>query len=198
MPTTPLTNIGNTRLYYEALWDNMVIKDNWKPAAIMAAKTILTGRLLYEKLCQNINPEMPWYVPGIIHMLEGSCNFKKHLHNGDSLSKRTVHVPAGRPVKGEPPFTWLDSAADALTMKGIQFDLYKTWDLDQILYRLEGYNGLGYRNRGILTPYLWSGTNHYTKGKYGSDNKYNPDLVSNQVGASVLLRYVTDKTLHLV
>jgi len=191
-----MTEINVNRLYYEDLWNRHTIRKEWQPAAIAAAKTILSGRLLYEKLCQNINPKMPWYVPGILHMMESHCNFKRHLHNGDSLQHRTIQVPAGRPLKGEPPYTWLDSAADALTLH--HFQLYQSWRLDQILYRFECFNGLGYRSRHIYSPYLWSGTTFYTKGKYIEDNKFDPELVSDQVGAAVLFQYVTDKTLHLV
>ena len=61
---------------------------------------------------------MPWYVVGLIHTMESSGNFAAHLHNGDPLSARTTHVPAGRPKAGAPPFTWEESATDALTMQG--------------------------------------------------------------------------------
>jgi lysozyme family protein len=194
----PTLTMANIEPFYEDLWSRHIIREDWKPAAIKAAKKILSGKPLYEKLCQNIAPVMPWYVPGTIHMLESSCSFKTHLHNGDPLSKRTTHVPAGRPLKGNPPFTWLDSAADALTMPGIAWHKYKSWSLSEILYRFEQYNGFGYRKRGIYSPYVWSGTTFYTKGKYGEDGKFDPELVSSQVGAAVLLQYVTDKTLHIV
>ena len=56
---------------------------------------------------------------GVIHSLEAGLSFARHLHNGDPLSARTVQVPRGRPLADEPPFTWEQSAADALTMEGI-------------------------------------------------------------------------------
>ena len=59
---------------------------------------------------------IPWYVIGFIHKMESDMNFGTHLHNGDPLTARTVHVPTGRPVNGNPPFTWEDSAADALQL----------------------------------------------------------------------------------
>src|SRR5215470_7949626 len=43
---------------------------------------------------------IPWYFTGIVHAMEGSFNFDAHLHNGDPLEKKTVHVPAGRPRCG--------------------------------------------------------------------------------------------------
>jgi lysozyme family protein len=40
---------------------------------------------------------IPWYVVAVIHNMEAGQNLRTHLHNGDSLTARTVHVPAGRP-----------------------------------------------------------------------------------------------------
>jgi lysozyme family protein len=58
-------------------------------------------------------------VVAVIHQMECSGDFTKHLHNGDTLKARTVQVPTGRPLTGKPPFTWEQSATDALTMLGI-------------------------------------------------------------------------------
>ena len=40
-----------------------------------------------------------------------------------------------------------------------------------MLFRLEAYNGSGYRDKhpDVKTPYLWSFSNHYTRGKYVAD-----------------------------
>jgi len=40
----------------------------------------------------------------------------------------------------------------------------------------------------VLTPYLWSCTNLYSKGKYASDGNFDPNLVSAQVGAMAVLK----------
>jgi lysozyme family protein len=57
-----------------------------------------------------------------------------------------------------------------------------------MLYRFEANNGFGYRKRSVATPYLWSYSDHYDKGKFVADGKYNPDAVSKQVGAAILLK----------
>ncbi len=45
----------------------------------------------------------------------------------------------------------------------------------------------------MKSPYLWSFTNHYTKGKYVADGKFDPNAPSDQVGAMALLKQlVTD------
>ena len=94
---------------------------------------------------------------------------------------------AGRPV-GHPPFKWEVSASDALVFDGLS--TWTNWSLPGTLFVLERFNGFGYRGPDIhiLTPYLWSFSNHYTKGKFVRDNVFSPTAVSKQCGAAVLLR----------
>jgi hypothetical protein len=47
----------------------------------------------------------------------------------------------------------------------------------------------------VLSPYLWSGSYSYTQGKYAADGVWDPELVSQQFGAAVLLRRMVDKGL---
>lgn len=131
---------------------------------------------------------MPWFVVGVLHMMEASGSFRTHLHNGDPLTERTVHVPRGRPATGTPPFSWHDSAVDALRFE--RFDAWHDWSLAGTLFRLETWNGIGYRkfHPDVLSPYLWAASNHYTRGKYVADGKFDPEAVSAQIGAAVLLK----------
>ena len=134
---------------------------------------------------------IPWYFVGAIHALEASYDFTAHLHNGDSLRKRTWQVPANRPKEWLPPADWASSAIDALAMKG--YDKDKTWGLPEILYRWERYNG--WRSRllyNINSPYLWSYSNHYSKGKFVRDNVWDASAISKQPGAATLLRAMVD------
>ncbi|GAA0774997.1 peptidase M15A [Roseibium denhamense] len=129
---------------------------------------------------------VPWWFIAAIHLLESGRNFKRHMHNGDKLTARTTRVPAGHPKTGSPPFTWEESALDAMKLKN--FHKRTDWSLARALYRLEAYNGFGYRSKGVPTPYLWSLTTLYMKGKYASDGVYDPNLVSKQCGAAAFLR----------
>src|SRR4030095_4461647 len=133
-------------------------------------------------------PSVPWYVIGIIHEMEGGLNFSTHLHNGDPLTARTVQVPAGRPPTGGRPLPVEESAIDALTLEA--FHSVKLWTIERIAYQLEAYNGWGYRSRntGVNTPYLWSATSNYRKGKFVRDGVFDPNAVSGQIGAMALLR----------
>ncbi|MBS7566733.1 hypothetical protein KHS38_20175 [Mucilaginibacter sp. Bleaf8] len=137
---------------------------------------------------------VPWYFIACVHYLECSFSFKKHLHNGDPLTGYTVHVPAHRPKVGHaPPFTFEESAVDALKL--MKYDQVTNWSLPFILQKLEGYNGFGYNKKGVHTPYLWSFSNHYTKGKYVKDGVFDANAVSQQLGAAVILKRMEQRAL---
>ena len=137
---------------------------------------------------------IPWYFIACVHYLECSFSFKKHLHNGDPLTAYTVQVPANRPKVGHgPPFTFEESAVDALKL--MKYDKVTNWSLAYILQKLEGYNGFGYNKKGIHSPYLWSFSNHYTKGKYVKDGVFSADAVSQQMGAAVILKRMEDRAI---
>ena len=178
---------------YQRLFDTCSIRPEKNSEVDSILTKILKGRSSYEAIEKKLN--IPWYFIGIIHCMEGSCNFKVHLHNGDPLNAKTVQVPAGRPKNGNPPFTWEVSAEDALIMK--KFDSESDWSIPAMLFRLEGYNGFGYRKQtiNIPTPYLWSFSNHYSKGKFVADGNFSSSAVSKQCGAAVLLRRFFEKQL---
>lgn len=144
----------------------------------LAAQKILNGVKKYDRVEDKTG--VPWYFIGAIHLRESDCDFNTHLHNGDSLDERTVHVPKGRPLEGEPPFTWEVSAIDALTQKGLEKN--KDWSWERMCFELERYNGFGYRGKKINSPYLWAGTTAYTKGKYVSDGKFSKTHIDTQLG----------------
>lgn len=135
---------------------------------------------------------IPWFFIAVIHNMESSLNFKTHLHNGDPLTARTVQEPKGRPKNGRPPFTWQESAMDALTLKGLS--AATDWSLAGMLYQIERYNGFGYRlyHPHVLSPYLWGQSNHYTSGKYVKDGVWSDTAASRQCGAAVLLRRLAE------
>jgi len=127
--------------------------------------------------------------------MESSQSFGKHLHNGDPLTARTVQVPKGFPKTGSPPFTWETSARDALTLKKI--NAWQDWSVGGLLYKLEEYNGWGYRlhHPHVLSPYLWACSSHYTSGKYVRDGLWDDNAKSKQCGAATLLRRLAEKDL---
>ena len=130
---------------------------------------------------------IPWWFVAVLHCREADFNFHTHLHNGDPLTARTVHVPKGRPVKGMPPFDWEFSAKDALAYEG--FLGKNDWSsLPAVLDRLENFNGRGYAHKGLPTPYLWAGTSVQKLGKFTSDGHFDPAVMDSQPGCAGILK----------
>lgn len=174
---------------YKSMFDSMQVDDDKASQIRNAVELINKGKQRYLSVTFRLNPKCPWYALGIVHYMEGGCNFNKHIHNGDSLASRTVQVPAGRPL-ADPQFgkiyTWEESAWDWFKLKN--WHKWQDWGVQDLLYRFEANNGFGYRKRQVATPYLWSFSNHYDKGKFVADGKYDDDAVSKQVGAAILLK----------
>lgn len=153
------------------------------PIEAQAAK-IRASRSRYEVVAAKTG--VPWDVIAVIHYREISGNFAGVLHNGQKIigtGKKTTIVP-----KGRGPFsTWEQAAIDALMNCHPYAGKNKDWSLAGTLDILERYNGLGYRDKGVPSPYLWAGTDQYVKGKYVADGKYDPNHVDQQLGVAALL-----------
>ena len=152
------------------------------------ARKITQYRPRYEAVVKGT--KLPWWFVGLTHMMESSLNFNTHLHNGDPLSRRTFRVPANRPAKGSAPYDWADSARDALDGQKLFSDT--DWSLSRALYRLEQYNGWGYRRHGVASPYLWSFSTLYAKGKFVADGVFSRDAASKQCGAATVLKALSE------
>jgi hypothetical protein len=80
-------------------------------------------------------------------------------------------------------------------MQSKKFDRQADWSLPSVLFRWERYNGMGYRIRGLASPYLWSFSNHYEKGKFVRDGVFDPEAVSRQCGAATLLKHLVEENI---
>lgn len=176
--------LGNRR-DYRRLWISLHVTSRFTAELNEAVARMLANADRYAAFAKSYNKRMPWWVVAALHEMECAGEFSAHLHNGDSLEARTVNEPKGRPHKGTPPFEWEESAADALDEKN--WSDFQDWTLCDVFFRAENYNGYIYPAKGINTPYLWSGTNHYTKGKFKRDHVFDPNLVSKQPGIAALL-----------
>lgn len=174
---------------YGRLYRKLSVREARSESVEWHLAMIRKSKARYESVGQQTG--VPWYFIAVTHGLEASFNFRAHLHNGDfPLSARTRQVPAGRPTKWLPPSDWESSAKDALRLLG--FTGQKDWSLTRTLYRLEAYNGFGYRSYGVPTPYLWSFSNHYDRGKYVADGKFSFTARSQQCGAAVMLKMLAE------
>jgi uncharacterized protein (TIGR02594 family) len=173
---------------YKNLWDTATIRPEKAAEVADVAQRLRSLKPFYDQV--SAATTVKWFVIGLIHSLEANFSLDTHLHNGDPLTARTVHVPSGHPKNGSPPFTWAASAIDALTMHGLQNVGANGWSIERIAFELERYNGFGYRinHPSVKSPYLWSFTNHYTSGKYTGDHQFSMTAVSSQVGAMAILK----------
>jgi lysozyme family protein len=170
---------------YETLWATM--KVHRAAQAQKMANLILKGKARYKEVEKLTG--VPWEFTGLTHYREATCDFRGVLHNGQKIigtDKKTTIVP-----KGRGPFnTWEEAAVDALVLMGLQKE--KDWSVGRMAFLLEGFNGYGYHGKGINSPYLWGGTNHYTKGKYVRDHVYDPEHVDQQLGVMAILKVLRE------
>lgn len=180
---------------YRNLWSRCEVVKGRVPQADALAKVIIRNADTYKQI--EAATGVPWFMVGLIHMRESDFNLHAHLHNGDPLSDYTHHVPAGRPQVGHgPPFTFAESASDALKERGL--NRITDWSLERILYELEAYNGWGYEEyHGENSPYVWSWTTNQQPGKYTEDGHWSPTEIDVQPGCAAVLRRLTVQSAEI-
>jgi lysozyme family protein len=176
MPTFESARAG-----YALLWRGMAINPGRLDAANQAASRCLAGAARYKTIEGKIG--VPWWFVALCHLREGNLNFATYLGNGQPLSRRTTIEPIGRG-----PFATFEAGAiDALGKMGFTGKPKGFWTIERIMYCLEAFNGFGYRNFGVNSPYLWAGTNRYTAGKYVRDHVFDKSAVDHQLGSMAVL-----------
>lgn len=146
----------------------------------------------------------PWWFVAAIHNLEGGQDLRNQILNGQEWDRVTTIVP-----KGKGPFaSFRESTEFALKdfsspegYPGLPLDKLDWNDPGEVAFALEAWNGFGYRlpiaaatTPPNADPYLWSGgvlddgSPVYMKGKLVSDNTFDPEAVSEQVGGMVFLK----------
>ena len=176
------------RMEYSALWQRMEISQRAAKNVDTVARKLLLSKNRYLAVAAKIGA--PWFLVAVLHERESSADFTAHLHNGDPLALRTHQVPAGRPVKGAPPFTWEESAIDALKLK--EMHSVGDWSIERIAYECERYNGWGYRHHSTPSAYLWSFSNIYQGGKYVADGVWSAVALDRQCGTMPLLKRIAE------
>jgi lysozyme family protein len=167
-----------------ALWKNAYIIPCKEATAKKNCLAFIKNKKRY--MAASVATNVPWYVIACIHQMESDCNWDRHMHNGDPLKARTVQVPAGRPVAGNPPFTWEESCIDALNYDKLSEN--KDWSIAKILYLFEKFNGFGYEPHNVPSPYVWAGTSVQKPGRYVADHVWDATAVSNRCGCVTMLK----------
>jgi len=154
------------------------------------AKRLIAAKARYQTVSSKTG--VPWFVIAVIHERESSQSWTTHLGQGDPLSSKTVHVPAGRgPFFG--PDAWERGAIDALADCAPYLARKKNWNTPgDVLTNLEAFNGLRYASEGRPSPYVFSGTSIYDPptgpgGKVQRDHGPIDPVVDKQLGCAAML-----------
>lgn len=151
------------------------------PEFVPVAKRLVAAKQRY--LTVSAKTGIPWPFIAVTHQRESGQNWSRSLAQGDPWNEVSKHVPAGRG-----PFnSWEEAAYDALVNCAPHAARNEDWSIGGLLTLLERYNGVGYVNRGLPSPYLWSGTDQYKKGKYVRDGVFDPEAVDKQLGCAGLI-----------
>lgn len=173
--------IGDLIVKNQQRWEACKVNPEKLGMAERAAKMIEAGQARYQSVATLTH--VPWWAIGVIHYREASLNWLTHLSNGDPLHEITRDVP-----RGEPAFnTWEQGAYDALVNEPPHLSKWKDWSPGGVLTALTEYNGFGYDEKGLPSPYIWAGTTQYNKGLYVADGRFNPNAVDPRVGCAAIL-----------
>lgn len=165
---------------YSNLWNKATIRPERKVKVSAIARALLKNRDRYEKIAAQVG-KVPWWWVAAIHHMEANADFTKYLGNGQRLGAVTTLVPRGRG-----PFSSFEAGAiDALRLKKLHE--IPEWGVARALYEAERYNGWGYLGK-INSPYLWSFTDLYSRGKYVEDHVYDANSVSLQCGVAATFK----------
>ena len=178
-------NLPNLIRDNQARWDSA----KFDPRRLATAKSVAArlvapkAKVIYQEL--EATTGVPWYFIAVVHEREASQRWDRNIAQGDRWDRKSVNIPRGRG-----PFrSFKEAAIDALTNCAPYASRWKDWSEGGCLTILELYNGTGYElYHNMPSPYLWSGTQHYKRGKYVGDKKWSDTEVDQQLGVAILLK----------
>lgn len=175
-----MPSYSEMRQGYRNLWEDMAV-DRVEDAD-SAARGIRRDKQRYQEVEEDTG--VPWFWVAIVHHRENGRDFGGVLHNGQRIigtGKKTSIVP-----KGRGPFsTWEEAAIDAIEY--MELDQVPEWSVERMLFEFERYNGFGYVQHGVNSPYVWAGTNLQQQGKFVADGQFDPTHWDRQLGAAAIL-----------
>jgi len=168
---------------YAKQWNAMKVNPGRGAEFDRLATFAINNKARYQTIEQQTT--VPWELVAVLHRRESDANFNTYLGNGEPLNRVTRLVP-----KGRGPFKSFEAGAiDALQIDGLSS--VKDWRLEKMLYYCEKFNGSGYNNRGLPSPYIWGGTNIQKPGKYVADGQFDPTKMDPQPGCAPILAAIS-------
>ena len=177
MPTYAETKQG-----YANLWDKAEVRPQYVNAARNWAIQISDAANVAQFKAVQAQTGVPWFFVGLLLMRESSLNLHTYLGNGQPLNQVTTIAPVGR----GPFSSFVAGAVDALKYQG--YVGITEWPVSHILWLAEKFNGFGYFERGVNSPYIWNWTTLYSSGKFVSDGVYDANFVDPQPGIAAVLK----------
>lgn len=164
-------------------WQLMKIHPELIPAIDKIAARLIAPLAKAQYMYVSEITGVPWFIIAVIHEREASQSWNANLAQGDPWNKVSTHVP-----RGQGPFTsWKAAAVNALEKSPPYASHNQDWSAGGSLTCLEEFNGVGYANRGLPSPYIWASTDQYEKGKYIADGHFDPDAIDHQIGCAALI-----------
>lgn len=149
----------------------------YRVAVGAVVKAIRENEARYRKVYDATG--VPWMAVGILHSAVCGLDFTRHLcNNGALLTACALRVPKGR--------SWEKSAITAFKLA--KLDEREWWHRGVILENFEKHNNLRYLKKSVSNPFLWGYTDQYIKGEYDSKGRYDPELVSEQIGCAAIMK----------
>jgi lysozyme family protein len=118
---------------------------------------------------------------------EASSNFNLSPAQGDPWREVSRHVPRGL----GPYVSWLAAALASYRLNHLDRVGAANWLWALLAYYFELFNGFGYRRHGIHSPYLFGGTNLYTRGKFILDGVFDATHEDEQLGCLAMALVMT-------
>lgn len=170
---------------YNSRWRAMIVRPDRLAQVDSIARRMASRRDRYERVTGPFG--VPWWWLAAVHELEHSGRFTTSMVITDPID-----VPPGQPVPSATidDAQWDDTARALLRARGLAS--WQDWSVAGACYQWERYNGFGYREREVPSPYLWSFSNQYVSGKFVRAGVFSFTTVSQQAGAAVLLRRLVD------
>ena len=138
---------------------------------------------------------IPWWFVGIIHALESSFDFGCHLHNGDPRSPDAPsRCPRGGPRRESRPSLGMRAPSTRSAVRASR--AAATGRSGRPSIDSDGTTASATAVADFhRSPYVWSFSGHYEKGKYVADGRFDPKAVSRQCGGATLVRRLEDRGL---
>lgn len=151
---------------YVALFCSATLRPDRRNEVLSIARKIATNRPRYDAVSRTVG--LPWFVIGILHAMHGDGDFNQSVLKAEKTRESDWEARA------------------VLELKDAGLTCGRS--VPEIARALESFNGLGYRDRGVPSAYLWAWTSVHEAGMFAAGGGYLPTAVPARPGAMAILK----------